>query len=146
MNGPTAPTSGLDQFTAATADLLRRVADLERAAQRSDVTAWTGVTFATGWTNLGGSYQTVQYRKVGDIVHARGVLGITINRAAGAPIFTFPAGFRPPADLITVQFGVPGVNQGCRFDVSSAGVASAPIDAFTVGFYLAVDLQFSVTA
>ena len=44
--GVTAPTSGLDQFVAMQADLVRRLADLERAAQHSDVPTGGLVMFA----------------------------------------------------------------------------------------------------
>lgn len=68
--------------------------DLDR---RISPTAWKGVTFAGTWVNSA-SWQTVQYRKVGDMVQLRG----TCNGGAavsGSGIFNLPVGFRPPAML-----------------------------------------------
>lgn len=54
-------------------------------------TAWTNLTFQNGWAASGGS--VCQYRKVGDMVQLRGLIG-------GGPtgvstIATLPVGFRP---------------------------------------------------
>lgn len=58
--------------------------------------AWNNVTFTNSWVNFGGSVQTVQYRKIGDVVYIRGAGKTgTINLSA----FTLPSGYRPPAIL-----------------------------------------------
>lgn len=56
--------------------------------------AWTAPTFQNSFTSWGSPYQAVQYRKVGDVVHLRGLVNAT-NGTAGNPMFTLPAGFRP---------------------------------------------------
>lgn len=60
-------------------------------------TAWVGVTFTGTWVNFGAPYANCEYRKIGDMVYTRGVCKSgTINTA----LFTLPAGFRPPLDLL----------------------------------------------
>jgi len=81
----------------------------------SSTSAWTAVTFAGTWVNFGGTYQAVQYRKVGNTVKVR---GSAKNGAANSVVFTLPAGFRPPADL--------------QFNCVSAGV-TAPVDVSSTG-------------
>lgn len=54
---------------------------------------WTSITPASGWSNYGNSYTNLAYRKIGNVVHLRGVLsgGGTVDAA----LFTLPAGARP---------------------------------------------------
>jgi len=57
-------------------------------------TGWVGVTsFGSGWENYGGAYAPVAYRKIGNVVHLRGLVR---NGPHATPIFTLPTGFRPP--------------------------------------------------
>jgi hypothetical protein len=79
-------------------------------------TAWTAVTFLNGWSNYGSGFQTMQYRKVGDIVYLRGfVKGGTASTA----VFALPVGYRPPA---TTRFATlnTGVTTG-YWEMTSAG-------------------------
>lgn len=56
------------------------------------------VTFLNSWANFGGGFQTLQYRKIGDIVYVRGtVAGGTV----GANVCNLPVGYRPPALIET---------------------------------------------
>jgi hypothetical protein len=99
-------------------------------------TAWTAVTFTNSWVDLGGAFQTCQYRKVGDIVYVRGYMKTgTINTAA----FTLPSGFRPPASLewSTMSNGALG-----QIRVDSGGIFN-PVTGSNVNF--SVNCQFSVT-
>lgn len=57
--------------------------------------AWSGLSFNTGWADLGGGYQGGQYRKIGDIVFLRGV--VTRTSGADTLIATLAAGYRPAA-------------------------------------------------
>ena len=58
-------------------------------------TVWTNVTLQNGWTNVGGQ-QAMQYRKIGDVVYLRGLIGGgTIPSIFGL----LPVGFRPPVSL-----------------------------------------------
>lgn len=56
-------------------------------------TAWVAPTLLNSWANYGGSFQNAGYRKNGDVVEIRG----TVKSGTINPIFTLPAGFRPPA-------------------------------------------------
>ena len=101
--------------------------------------AWTGVTYAANWVNMGGAFQTVQYRKVGDIVYLRGT-ATKSGSAATVTAFTLPVGFRPPAK-ITVGSG--------NITVDSAGVVVAYNGGNGEGSPSPTyfdNIQFSVTA
>jgi hypothetical protein len=56
--------------------------------------AWINVTFQNAWVNFGGTWQTVQYRRIGDLVYLRGVAK-SGTVGAGTPVFTLPVGYRP---------------------------------------------------
>jgi hypothetical protein len=71
--------------------------EVNRLTTLTAVGAWTNAVLQNGWVNLGAGWPTAQYRKVNDMVHIRGMVGN--GTAAGAPIFTLPAGFRPPSAL-----------------------------------------------
>jgi hypothetical protein len=100
-------------------------------------TAWTAVTFTNSWVNFGSTQQTVQYRKVGDMVQIRGMMK-SGTIAAGA--FTLPSGFRPPADqnFSTVSNALFGY-----MTVAAATGVFTPAAGSNV--YFEVDCQFSVT-
>jgi hypothetical protein len=69
-------------------------------AVQSLSTPWTGVTFQGGWYQYPDSqFAPVGYRKIGDIVFLR---GLTAGGTPTLPVFTLPAGFRPPYTLHTV--------------------------------------------
>ena len=105
-------------------------------------TAWTNVTFQNSWANMGG-YQAVQYRKVGDMVQMRGMMG---SGTMGQTAFTLPVGFRPPA-LVMGSTG--SYNTGsftwvvARFDCNPDG-RIVPIDG--INQYYVMLTSFSVTA
>lgn len=58
-------------------------------------TAWAGLSFGSGWGNLGGGWQTGQYKKIGDIVMLRGF--VVRTSGTSARIATLPSGYRPLA-------------------------------------------------
>lgn len=86
---------------------------------------WTTMSMSNNWVaydSAGSGFAQPQYRRVGDVVYCRG----SIKRSTGTPagnevIFTFPAGFRPPEDLVF------GVNEGgsvstrSRLDMHAGG-------------------------
>lgn len=59
---------------------------------------WTGLSFFSGWTNVGGAYTGGGYKKIGDMVFLRGL----VARASGVllTIATLPPGYRPTAKQI----------------------------------------------
>jgi hypothetical protein len=79
-------------------------------------TAWVSPTLLNSWVNWGSPYQGLQYRKVGDIVHLRGLVKFG---TVATTIFTLPSGFRPPADLMYLTLGDGAAV--ARFDVKSSG-------------------------
>lgn len=105
--------------------------------------AWTNVTFNLG-TNLGGGYQTVQYRKntLGE-VELRGSATVGNNGV----VFTLPAGYRPSAmrAFTLLQFGGENAEQattviGCRIDTGGNVV----VDASAAGAVASFDgIRFS---
>jgi hypothetical protein len=79
-------------------------------------TAWTNVSFGSGWTDYGGSYQTGQYKKVGDFVFLRGL----VKRTSGSDvsIATLPSGHRPPAQCLIGVLTNTGIG---RVDIQTDG-------------------------
>lgn len=78
--------------------------------------AWSNVSFNTGWTDYGGSYQTAQYKKVGDLVFLRGL----VKRTSGSSttMLTLPAGYRPPAQCLFVGISFDTLG---RIDIDTSG-------------------------
>lgn len=77
-------------------------------------TAWTAPTFQNGWVNFSAAYQGARYRKVGDVVEIEGLI---MSGTLAAPMFTLPAGFRPPLNM---QFATTSGNLFAAFSVFSA--------------------------
>lgn len=75
---------------------------------RTKPTAWTALPLANGALPYGGAYQAPQYRKLGDVVYLRGLVGTL--PANGTPFCQLPAGHRPPMTEIlnTITQTVPG--------------------------------------
>jgi hypothetical protein len=105
---------------------------------------WTGVTFLSGWGNLGSGYQACQYRLVGDQVQLRGVA--TATSTPGTSIFTLPVGFRPPAIYPAItNAGAPDAWE--RIDIQPNGTVGHVYGvSMTAGNWISLDnIQFSVT-
>lgn len=77
---------------------------------------WTALSYNSGWTDLGGSYQIGQYKKVGDLVFLRGVT--TRTSGSSTQIATLPSGYRPPAAQI---FAVAASGAFGYVDIASGG-------------------------
>lgn len=69
----------------------------------------TAPTFATGWSNVGGAYQTASYYKANGRVYLSGTVA---NGGTGTGlIFTLPSGYRPAASVtfaVTIGAGIFG--------------------------------------
>ena len=61
-------------------------------------TAWTGLSFGSGWANYGSNWNVGQHKKVGDLVFLRGL--VYRFSGTGTIIATLPAGYRPIADIL----------------------------------------------
>jgi hypothetical protein len=57
-------------------------------------TAWVAPALLNGWTQQGGGYTKIGYRKIGDIVYLRG--NVASGGTTGSPVFILPVEFRPP--------------------------------------------------
>lgn len=86
------------------------------------------VTYTDGnWADYGGGYAGMAYwRDAIGIIHVRGFATTLVGRAAGAVIFTLPAGFRPaafePFPAVRVEVGVD--SYFLRVDVGSDGTVT----------------------
>lgn len=56
---------------------------------------WVAPTLLNSWADIGGTAQPAQYRRRGDKVYVR----MAVENGTAAPIFTLPAGLRPPYDI-----------------------------------------------
>lgn len=77
---------------------------------------WVNATYNTGWTDYYGTYHSVGYKKVGDLVYLRG----TCKRISGSSstIITLPSGYRPAKN---VPFAASSNYLNCGIDIDSAG-------------------------
>ncbi len=84
------------------------VGDLKVSGNIIGSTPWTPFPFAAGYNNYEDAHpehpavvQTVQYRKIGDIVYLRGLAHKSDHAVipSGAVLGTLPIGFRPPGML-----------------------------------------------
>jgi hypothetical protein len=82
---------------------------------------WADVSFGTGWSNYGSGYQSVQYKKFGDLIFLRGLASSQTNLWAAYPvIFVLPDNFRPSSGrLVFSQCG--NANAIVRVDITTAG-------------------------
>lgn len=109
------------------------------------VTPWVALPFAAGWGNFGGGYQTCQYRKHGDMVQLRGLAATTTTTAA-TTMGTLPAGFRPPADVLTIAKSAWNTSGGQRMEVFTSGVVSADAPPASANSWCSLaGIQFSVS-
>ena len=104
--------------------------------------AWLPFPFAANWQNYPG-FQAAQYRRIGDIVHLRGLAQQLAS--AGTTIGTLPVGYRPPASILfPVWAGDPGAS--VRMDINASGVVSANVPIATSNYCSLSLIHFSVTS
>ena len=66
---------------------------------RGESTGWKPIVLASTWINHGGSWQTAQYKKVGDLIFLRGLVRRpTAYTGINDRIATLGTGYRPTAD------------------------------------------------
>jgi hypothetical protein len=101
-------------------------------------TAWSNLSFETGWGNYGGSFVTGQYKKVGDLVFLRGF----VKRSSGssANIATLPGTHVP---LKTEVFAITSNNASGVLTLNTSGILTLDIGSPTVWVSLS-GLVFSV--
>ena len=97
-------------LTSQSAGLIRNVTYFPTAG-------WVAPTFQNSWGNYGGVFNTAGYLiDSNGFVHLRGL----VSGGAGGPacIFTLPAGFTPPAQVLAYTYSNNGAT---RIDITSAG-------------------------
>jgi len=97
--------------------------DWKDGSALTGVSDWTAFPFAAGFSDLGGGWQAVQYRKIGDIVYLRGAIAKISSFAVGDVLGTLPPGFRPPAP-VSFACLAPGGTAGINVIADSAGQIS----------------------
>lgn len=60
-------------------------------------TEWLTPTFSGTWVNFGSTHRNARFRKNGDRTE---IEGFVKSGTIGTSIFTLPAGFRPPTDMV----------------------------------------------
>lgn len=109
-------------------------------------TPWVALPFSANYQIFSGAtYSQPAYRRIGDIVYLRGLVGRnTATAPANSTLATLPAGFVPTAINIFEQNCGTG---RARVDVYPAGGVLHADFTFTVGTYLSLDgIFFSVLA
>lgn len=78
---------------------------------------WNAVTFNTGWSNLGGAWHGVKYKKAGDLVFLRGLA----QRTSGSEttIFTLPVGYRASLAYLFTAYSSTGI---ASIEITNAGL------------------------
>jgi len=103
--------------------------------------AWTAVVFENGWSNYGSSFQSVEYRKHGDMVQVRGAM------KGGDPlvnVFTLPVGFRPPTKVVFNFYAGPA--HSGLFVIDTNGLTQASVSDGGNLALVTTDYSFSLTA
>lgn len=110
-------------------------------------TAWTAVPVVPPASIYGAPFQVPQYRKIGDVVYLRGLLGLTGTVAVNTVLFTLPVGFRPPVNL---AFPVAGYIAGadtvlqCRIYANGTffpGVPNTSVYLFLDGVFFSTSVS-----
>lgn len=82
--------------------------------------AWNNLSYGSGWQDFNASsWQSGQYRKIGDLVYLRGL--VARASGVGATIATLPAGHWPPAPIL---HAVNATDAHGRIDIATNGVMS----------------------
>lgn len=92
--------------------------------------------FNAPWTNLGGAYNTVGYRRdLNGRVYLRGVAALSSSPGAQIRAFTLPAGYRPPLQAMVESISI---NGHVRIDIANDGQI-IPNGVFTSGQWVSFE-------
>lgn len=94
--------------------------------------------FSGTWANFDGGYQTLRYRKAGDIVR---VEGLVKNGVLGTTVFVLPVGYRPIARHV---FPVVISDALGRVDAQADGTVNHVVGG-AAATYLGIEMEFSTT-
>lgn len=120
--------------------LFRRLKDYVDGLARPEPWIPMGLV-GTGWANYGAGWAFAAYRKVGDVVQIRGLIG---GGAIGATIAVMPDGYRPLEHQIVtgqVDYGGGGWH-AARIDILSDGVLRAYWNGGPAA-YLSINMEYS---
>lgn len=111
------------------------------AYRHFDASAYAAPTFTAEWEDQG-TLQAVGYSEAAGVVTLRGTAKATGTIDASEPMFTLPAGFRPPVAIKvpTLVNGVAGL-----LSITAAGVVSVNVAA-TIGHEVPLHVMFSTEA
>lgn len=127
-------------FTGSTTTIIQADAGQALAVLGLTDGGWVVPTLQNSWVNYGASYAAAGHRKVGSIVYLRGSVksGTT---AEGTPLFTLPAGSRPPSDraFACVQYSGSTASM-YRLVVASSG--QVLLAGLTTNFQVVLDGAF----
>ena len=125
--------------------------DASTLAVNANIGAWTGVTFAGTWANIGGSDSACRYRKFGDVVYVEGIA----ERPSGTntlTLFTLPSGYRPATHKwFSTIIKYSGSQFVCRVEISTSGTvvitdpAVATLGTLQIVYVMLDGIQFSIT-
>ena len=95
----------------------------------------------TGWSNYGFGWAPAAYRRVGDIVQIRGLIG---SGNVGNVIAVMPVGYRPLFNqIMSGQVDYGAGYQSARIDISTLGVLVPYWNGGAAG-YLSINVDYSV--
>jgi hypothetical protein len=89
--------------------------------------SWSTPTYGTNWTDFGGGYGGIRYRKFGDVVMMEG-LAVNAGGAGGAVVATLPSGYRPAESRVFAAYSHYGV---IRLDINTDGTVTTPGTSFS---------------
>lgn len=102
---------------------------------------WYNLSLFSGWSNAGSGYQTAQYRKIGDVVHLR---GLVVSSSTSSNVAQLPTGYWPTAGRLIFALWTGTTNY--RVDVTTSGVITCAGWTPASGNYVALDgIQFTVS-
>jgi hypothetical protein len=108
---------------------------------------WTLFTYATDWSDYGGSDSPGRYRKVGDIVYVEGIVKRAVTGTLTS-ITTLPSGFHP-AKVKHFSVDTSSATTSGRVEINASGVITLLEPTFaspgTIGYVTLDGIFFSTT-
>lgn len=80
--------------------------------------------FVNSWANVGGSAETLAFRKSNGVVYFKGTVG---GGNSNTTVFTLPTGYRPAKDRRIVARGYDGAHYVVQLYITSAGLVVANV-------------------
>lgn len=106
---------------------------------------WQAPTLAAGWGWYGGSFHTIQYRKINDLLYLKGLVKRTGASAPGlTPIYTLPSGTRPIGAGSIAAWGSPtgSGETGMALYADTSGAVSCSSHTISTNGYFYMNVVF----